>query len=445
MKASFYFVWLFLSLLFSCISVFAQNDTSKIDTASLPKLKPEIEKLKYKQQPGLALAASKIFFSDKRYSISGFGEVNFVSYDGAKDRTVGDMELYYTNLYRFATFFGYRFTDKIIWNSEFQIEYLHDGTREGRAEIVIEAFVDFLIHEKFKARLGFYPLPIGYVNNNDEPVMFYAVNRSEVERIITPSTWIEFGTMFYGNLSKNWSYALGISQGLNARNYLSGTWVRQGREIRLDVPQSIAINPQITYSGFKNLTISASGYFGNSGQGAEVWAGSGQKEIKAPIRLATGYAKFEPGNWRFIALGVYGELGNTYEIEQLTRTSFTAPGQVIGREVYGAMAELGYDFLPLLRGSNPHKNIEKWYFKSHEIKLPVFLRYERLNTHSSIDPRLQNLTRVQNDLDIWTVGFNFNTRENIVLKANYQFRNNRYKQTRVPESNITELGLGFIF
>lgn len=437
------FVSAFIMLMF--FSAGAQNDTSKTLFKDSLRLRPEIEKLKYKQQPGLALAASKIFFSDKRYSISGFGEVNFVNYAGAKDRDVGDLELYYTNLYRFATFFGYRFTDKIIWNSEFQIEYLHDGTREGRAEIVIEAFLDFIIHEKFKARVGFYPLPIGYVNNNDEPVMFYSVNRSEVERIITPSTWIEFGTMFYGNISENWSYALGVSQGLNAQNYLSGTWIRQGREIRLDRPQSVAVNPQITFTGIPNTTLSASGYFGNSGQGAEVGVGSDQKEVKAPIRLVTGYAKFEPANWRFIALGVYGEMGNTYEIEQLTRTTFPARGQVLGSEVYGAMAELGYDFMPLLKGNTSTNHTDKWYFKSNEVKLPVFLRYERLNTHESVDPRLRNFHRVQNDLDIWTVGLNFKSRENIVLKANYQFRNNRYTEATVEESDILELGMGFIF
>ncbi|NHW60230.1 porin, partial [Escherichia coli] len=78
---------------------------------------------------------------------------------------------------------------------------------------------------------------------------------------ITPSTWIEFGAMFYGNISKDWSYALGFSQGLNNKNYLSGSWIRQGREIRFDMPKSISTNLQINYTGIKNLTLSASGYY----------------------------------------------------------------------------------------------------------------------------------------------------------------------------------------
>lgn len=37
-----------------------------------------------------------------------------------------------------ATFFGYRITDKLIWNSECQVEFLHYKSQEIHHEIVIE-------------------------------------------------------------------------------------------------------------------------------------------------------------------------------------------------------------------------------------------------------------------------------------------------------------------
>ncbi|MBB5287434.1 hypothetical protein HNQ92_005597 [Rhabdobacter roseus] len=410
---------------------------------TLTKPSPAVERLKYQQQPGLALAASKIFFSDKRYSISGFGEFNFVNYQGTKNTNSGDIELYYTNLYRYATFFGYRITDKIIWNSEFQIEYLHDGTREGRHEIVVEAFVDFLVSDYFKARVGFYPLPIGYVNNNDEPVMFYSVNRSEVERLITPTTWIELGAMFYGNITPTFSYALGVSQGLDAAQYVSGTWIRQGRDIRFGVPRSLSLVPQLNYTGVPGLTVSASGYVGNSGQGARVEDDAGERQIKAPIRLGTGYVKYDWMNLRFVSVGTYGTLGDTYPIYQLGLQQ-AGQGQVLGQETFGYLFELGVDILPYFRKSTPHESHQKnWLFDRSEMKVPLFVRYERLNTHRKVDERLTTLPRVQNDLDILTVGANFNTRENIVFKANYQFRTNRNRALREP--HILEFGMGFIF
>lgn len=432
--------WVFC--LFSNTLVWAQEQdeqTTKADTTRA------IEKLKYQQQPGLALAASKIFFSDKKYSISGFGEFNYVPVQRNVNTDVGDLELYYSGLYRYATFFGYRLTDKLIWNSEFQVEFLHYNREESHYEIVIEAFFDYLYKDYLKARLGFYPLTIGYVNNNDEPVMFYSVNRSEVERLITPSTWIEFGAMFYGNITPDLSYALGFSQGLNSRNYLSGTWIRQGREIRFDLPKSISVNPQLNYSGIRNLTLSASGYYGNSGQGETVEMNSVPVEVKGKISLTTGYAKYDWKNFRFVTVGTRGRLGDTEKLYELTKSEDGSNGQVLGKEVYGYLFELGCDVLPYLRKKKEVKSKKAFLYDTHEMKLSLFSRYERLNTHQRVSSELQALPRVENNMDIWTFGANFNTKENIVLKANYQYRFNRFSENGSPFKNIVETGIGFIF
>ena len=413
-----------------------QEDTTKV-------ISP-VEQLKYKQQPGLALAASKIFFSEKRYSISGFGEFNYIPYQRGISSELGDLELYYSGLYRYATFFGYRLTDNIIWNSEFQIELLHEGLNEVDHEIVVEAFFDFMITDYFNARLGFYPLTIGYVNNNDEPVMFHSVNRSDVERIITPSTWIEFGTMFYGSITDNWSYALGLSQGLNSANYLSGTWIRQGREIRFDIPNSISVNPQLNYTGIKNLTLSASGYFGNSGQGDEVNINGQVAEVDATIQLGTAYAKYDWKNFRFITVGAYGRLSDTEKIFHQTESTLGA-GQVLGNEVFGYLFEAGCNILPYFRKGKTIKDKRNWFWDNQELKLTIFSRYERLNTHYGLSNSLVMQPRIENDLDIFTAGFNFNTRENIVFKANYRNIRNRYSGDPNPIKHLFELGFGFIF
>ncbi len=423
-------------LAFGAGSVFSQTTPDTTAKTTRP-----IEELKYQQQPGLALAASKIFFSDKRWSISGFGEFNQVPVQGDAGPALGDIELYYTGLYRLATFFGYRISDKIIWNSEFQIEYLHDGLNEAHHEIVIEAFVDFLLADYFKARVGFYPLTIGYVNNHDEPVMFYSVNRSEVERLIVPSTWIELGVMFYGNITKDLSYVLGVSQGLNSAQYLSGTWIRQGREIRVDVPQAVSINPQLVYKGIKNVALSVSGYFGESGQGNSVLIDNIERPVRAPISLGTAYATWEHKQWRLTAVGAYGTLGNTDRIYAQTALEQDA-GQVVGSEVYGYLFEAGYDLLPHLR-KEPKEEKKNWLVHNKKMKLPLFLRYERLNTHQNVHASLQDLDRIQNDLDIITAGINFMPRENITIKGNYQWRFNRAAIS--PRADVVEFGVGFIF
>jgi hypothetical protein len=423
---------------------YANSCAQEVEDSTRQESSATIEKLKYKQQPGLALAASKIFFSDKRYSISGFGEFNYVPLQTDINRDLGDLELYYSGLYRLATFFGYRISDKLIWNSELQVEFLHDGTSESHYELVIEAFVDYLFKDYLKARVGFYPLTIGYVNNNDEPVMFYSVNRSEVERIILPSTWIEFGTMFYGNITPNWSYALGVSQGLNAENYLGGTWIRQGREIRLDVPKSVSVNPQINYSGIENLTLSASAYIGNSGQGQTVVLNQNEQPVAARISLGSAYAKYDWKNFRFVTVGTYGRLSDTDLIFELTKNE-TGNGQVLGSEVYGFLFELGCDILPYLRKGKEVSPKEGRLYNTEEMKLPLFFRYERLNTHQAVHASLLQSPRAESNMSVWTMGLNFNPRQNIVAKANYQYRFNYYEGDLKPRKHIVELGIGFIF
>ncbi|WP_439489422.1 hypothetical protein [Algoriphagus sp.] len=435
-------ILLFTTMFCLSLVVFAQQNKEQDESSDTVKT---IEKLKYKQQPGLALAASKIFFSDKRYSISGFGEFNFIPVQNNVNPEMGDLELYYSSLYRYATFFGYRLTDKLIWNSEFQIEFLHYKTEESHYEIVIEAFFDYLFKDYLKARVGFYPLTIGYVNNNDEPVMFYSVNRSEVERLIIPSTWIEFGTMFYGNLSPSWSYALGFSQGLNSQKYISGTWIRQGREIRFDLPKSISINPQLNYTGVKNLTLSTSGYYGNSGQGEFIEISGEPVEVKGKINLTSAYAKYDWKNFRFVTVGTYGQLGDTEKLFELTKDENGENGQVLGKEVYGYLMEVGVDILPYLRKGRPIHEKQNFLFDTHEMKLSLFSRFERLNTHNKIEQSLEGLPRVESDMEIWTVGLNFNSRENIVFKANYQHRLNKFNGDQFPRKNIVETGIGFIF
>lgn len=428
------------------VSLAQQGDEQQSNDLMKNAADTNLVKPKFQQQPGLALAASKIFFSDKRWSVSGFGEYNYVPLQQNVSAAAGDLELYYSGLYRQAVFFGYKLTDKLIWNSEFQIEFLHYKDLESHHEIVIEAFVDYLFKEQLKARFGFYPLTIGYVNNNDEPVMFYSVNRSEVERLITPSTWIEFGAMLYGNIDRNWSYALGFSQGLNSRNYLSGSWIRQGREVRFGPLRSIAVNPQLTYTDRKGLTVSASGYYGNSGQGDEVMTASGLSEIKGRIDLTTAYIKYDRGNFRFITVGTYGKLGDTEKIFERTKDEAGENGQVLGSRTFGYLFETGFDVLPYLQKSKtlrPHK--KTFLYDNHDMKLSFFGRYERLNTHRQIHRSLMHLPRNESNMRIYTVGVNFNTKENIVLKANYQFRRNLSSTDPEPVKNIVETGVGFIF
>ncbi len=116
--------FLSIALLLAPATVLAQAHEPEPTTPEASASEPDEEKsdtklvpdLTYEQQPGLAYAASKIYFTDQKYSISGFGEFNVVPIAEGKDASGGDPELYYTGLYRFSTFFGYRIKKNLIFN-----------------------------------------------------------------------------------------------------------------------------------------------------------------------------------------------------------------------------------------------------------------------------------------------------------------------------------------
>jgi hypothetical protein len=399
------------------------EETADSETETDAKGTKLIPELKYRQHPGLAYAASKIYFSDQKYSVSGFGEINAVRYAGESNRESGDIELFYTNLYRFSAFLGYKFTNRLIFNFEFLGEFIHDGTRDYGSDVVIEAMLDYLIHPKFNTRFGLFPLPIGYVNNNDEPVMFNSVNRPEVERIIIPTAWIMLGTEVFGQVVGDLSYTAGIVSGLNANDFIGGTWIRQGRFIGHGIPKDFAGVGQLIYSKGERMQFGLSGYHGASGVDGTLEA---LGRVKMPTTMATLHGRYHTDRYSITAVAARGQLGRTVE-------AFERTGQVLGARTSGHYVELDHDILPYFLPNRGNR------------KLNVFSRFEWLNTHSVTDAALRNLPRTEQDLRIITIGATYAPKRSLIFKGNYQFRTNRFATPAVPESDLAEFGLGFIY
>lgn len=407
-----------------------------------------IEELTYEQQPGLPPAASKIFFSDRKYAISGFGELAYVQYLGDKNTASEDIELFYTNLYRFVLYGAYKPTEWLVLYAEVFAELFHDGFDAVDYELFPEVFVDFLIARPFNLRVGWAQVPIGYVNNNDEPIQFYSVNRPEVERLIIPSQWIDLGVMAYGTLAPNLTYMVGLYQGLDGDDLLGATWIRRGREMRFNF-RSVSVAAQLNYEPIDDLSLSVSGVFSEAGNRATVDANGEQRRVRAPTGLISAYARYEVENWTFMALGAAGWMADTDLLFQLTG-QVGDRAEALGARTYGFYFEVGVDILPYFRKQegDPRRT---WLYRTDEFKLPIFVRYERLDTHSRIDPalaaRMPEGTQVfRSNLDVVTVGVNFNPRKNLVLKTNYQFRRNRARAPYLAEEgDRLEFGLGFIF
>ena len=408
-----------------------------------------IEELTYEQHPGLPLAASKIFFAKRPWTISGFGEMAYTAYLGDKNRDTGDIELYNTNLYRFVLYGAYRPTKWLVLYAEAFAEVLHDGFREIDFEVLPEVFADFTISRPFGLRVGFSQMPIGYINNNDEPVMFYSVSRPEVERLIIPSQWLPLSVQAYGRLGDSLTYMLTVFQGVDGEDMLGASWLRQGRDVGFNV-RTPGLGAQVNYSPIDKLELSLSGVAMESGNRQRVTVDGAPRTVHARTLLLSGYARYAFGDFSLLALGSMGMMGETDLMYELTGQGPQGP-QVLGSRTYGYYFDVGWDMLPTLRGAPSGPPNRRFFYRTDEMQLPIFVRYERLNTHAALSPVLQaRLTgddRInQSDLDIITVGLNFMPRRNLVLKANVQFRRNRARFSYLPEEgHRIETGLGFIF
>lgn len=397
------------------------------------------------QYPGLGRAASEIFYSDKRVTFSGYAELANVFNGGQpRDLSSGDLELFFNQLYRVVPFIGVRINKSIFLTTELGFEHL-EGNGESETHFIPELYVDFIVKKWMSFRAGLQPLNIGYINNNEEPLLFQSVNRPETERLILPTEWIEAGVTVYGDLFNKFNYALGFTNGVLAKDFKSASWIRGGAKGQMESFNKLAINAQLNYLPVNNVTLSASTYYNESGRDETIGIDGIEKKVSAPVFVLSGYARWDYKGFSLIGMGTYGTLGETPEIYELTKEN-QGIGQVIGKEAFGFYIEPSLDILKVFGLSSSNETRSGNFFTISNPELPVFLRYERMDTHSGVAPELEDLDYVRNNLNIWMVGFNYKPNHNIALKFDVRFRDNLDPQPDVPESEtLYELGIGIEF
>ncbi|HYG70233.1 MAG TPA: hypothetical protein VD838_21330, partial [Anaeromyxobacteraceae bacterium] len=196
----------------------ATKDEVRALAAELRRLKLELDlgETEYRSYEGMGPAASKVYFAPKGLAIGGYGETYYRNTleDDATDRS---------DLYRVVLYAGYRFTPKIVFNAEIEFEH--------QDELAVEfAYLDFLMSDAVRLRIGNLLVPIGFVNEMHEPAFFNGVFRPALEQDLIPSTWNENGVGVHGELAglRYKAYAL---VGLNATSgeVSPGRWLRNAR------------------------------------------------------------------------------------------------------------------------------------------------------------------------------------------------------------------------
>lgn len=376
------------------------------------------ETAEYKSLYGLGPAASKVYQVPRGLSIGGYGEASAIFFVGdnegpGKRSNVGD-------LVRFITYIGYKFTDRIILNSEIEYEHAKVGptVSAGAGDVEIEfANLDFLLTEQANIRAGLVLMPMGFLNEIHEPPFYFGNLRPEVEQRIIPTTWRELGVGLHGTILPGLTYRTYVTNSLNANGF-SKTNIRGARQAgNRALFEDLAWTARLDYTPIPGLLLGGSVFWGNTGQD-QLFAG---KKVDANLTLFEFHSQYQYRGLQLRALFAQGHIGDADVLSAALGTNGPISSRIVGGYV-----EAGYDILPLL-------------FPGTDMSLSPFFRFERLDTQADVPSGFTpDRTR---DIRVFNVGLSYKPIPNVVIKLDY--RNLEPKSgTIADEFNI---GFGFIF
>lgn len=327
---------------------------------------------------GLGPAASKVYGVSDGLSIGGYGEFLYQNLEGQRDRA---------DLLRAVLYFGYKFDDRWVLNTE--LEFEHAGE-----EVAVEfAYLDFLLEEWLNLRAGLVLVPMGLINEHHEPITFLPALRPETERRILPTTWRENGLGVFGNAGPL-TYRAYVVNGMDALGF-DASGLRGGRQKGSQpLAEDLAFTGRLDYTATPGLVVGVSGHAGGSGQDQ----GVGQ----ALTGIFDAHAEW---SWRGLTLrGLYAgaRVGDADRIN--AANGFTGT-QSVGRTLEGGYVEAGYDLMPHIDSTS-------------RMQLAPYTRWEWIDTQHEVPSGFASDPNTEND--IWTFGLNFKPIEKVVVKLEYQ-------------------------
>lgn len=385
----------------------------------LNKLEREIDKLKTELEGNHGLSGET--------TLGGYGELHFNDYKNNNKNSAIDF-------HRFVLFIGHEFNDWISFHSELEVEHSLAGDgKPGEVELE-QAYIDLKVIEPLNFRVGLMLMPIGFINETHEPNTFYGVERPDVVKNIIPTTWWEAGVGVFGEVAEGLSYKLYMVSTPNAANFKANgsSGIRSGRQkVAKAVAEDFGVTARLEYSAIPGLKLGASYFGGDTSQGDDSMGSAKVTITELDFQFSKSFIDLK-GMYVNVSLDdaydVNVSLGTT---DIPTRTSDWAAGNALGEEMTGYYIE---GALRLMEFINPNTDQE----------LAVFVRKSEYNTHNSV-PTGVTANPVY-DVEVLTIGIDYKPVENVVIKADYQNRDNADNSPGAAEAvDQFNIGLGYSF
>ncbi len=366
---------------------------------------------------GFGPAASKVYRVRQGVSIGGYGEALYQNFGAEREDGAPSGRLDELDYLRAIVYFGYKFNDKLLFNSE--VEFEHASTGEGGEVSVEFAYLDYRLSPAFGFRGGLLLAPMGFLNELHEPPVFLGTARPETERQIIPSTWRENGLGAFGSLG-DFTWRAYLMAGFDAAGF-TASGLRGGRQNGShSLAEDFGIVGRVDWTGVPGLLLGASAYAGNSGQAATL-PSDPAVVVDARTTILEGHAEYRRGGLELRGLVARSTLDDAAEVNELNGL---AGAESVGEEALGWYLQGGFDVLRFARTSH---------------QLVPYLRYERLDTQREVPAGFAR--DPANERSVVSLGAMWKPIPQVALKADYQWHANE-ADTGVNQLSVN---LGYLF
>jgi hypothetical protein len=352
-------------------------------------------------------------------SVGGYGEAVYRNFGNRREDGAASRAASRADQLRVVLYTGYKFDERILFNSEIEFEHATTGAGdEELGEVSVEfAYLDFRAFENAGFRAGMVLVPMGFVNELHEPPVFLSADRPRVERSLIPATWREVGAGVFGESGAiEWRGYVVAS--LDAAGFSSGG-IRGGRQQGSEsLAEDLGFTGRVDFTGVDGLLLGASLFTGETGQGRELDG----RPVDGRLTLFDLHAQYQHRGVWLRALFAAARLGDAARINALNGLEGNAS---VGSRQRGFYVEGGYDLMSLA----PHG---RW-------SVTPFLRYERLDTQREVPGGFER--NPARDETIWTAGVSVKPLPQVAIKADYQWFSNE----AATGVNQFHLGVGYLF
>ncbi|MCK6570372.1 OprO/OprP family phosphate-selective porin [Myxococcota bacterium] len=379
-------------------------------TSDITRLKesmviPETEAMR--SRFGLGPAASKVYGRPVGLSLGGYGEF-YLGHALGDDET---RKPHSGDVYRFITYVGYKFAEKVVMNTEIEFEHATTSANPQNDEagsVSVEfSYLDFLISPYLNVRAGLMLMPVGLTNEMHEPTTYRGNFRPTLERQVIPTTWREAGVGVHGETEFGLSYKAYLVSGLSATGF-GDTGVRGGRQSGNHfVWEDKAFVVRADYAYDDILLVGGSFYRGGADQDPK-----GDAEVTHT--LFEGHA--------------LARLGGAEVRAVFARGMTEGAADTVPEATQGFYVEGMYDIMPHLSAGTT-------------MGLRPFLRMEKLNLNEKMADGVTAAEK--HDIAKFTGGVEFLPVSDVVIKAEFD-RQTTADGDAEPVQEI-RLGAGFVF